>query len=74
MRTQTILNRLVARIDEELKPEIVSLAAFFEHRVKMGSSSKAIVHIEAMIAAWLARIRQFALGGMDMLADMEGFD
>lgn len=43
--------------DGTLKSEVTRLAAFHEHRLQLGS--KAIYHIEAFIASFMARYKQF---------------
>jgi len=35
-------------MDEELKPEVIHWAAFYEHRIRLGS--KVIFHLEAFVA------------------------
>jgi replication factor C subunit 3/5 len=42
--TQTIAKRLMDRVDEELKADVVYWAAFYEHRLRLGS--KPIFHLE----------------------------
>jgi hypothetical protein len=39
MVLRTLTFKLVAKVDEELKGEIVKWSAFYEHRIKMGSVS-----------------------------------
>jgi len=45
---QTMTKRLVERVEEDMKSEIVVWAAFYEHRLRQGS--KAIFHLEAFCA------------------------
>lgn len=40
--------RMVERVEEDMKSEIVVWAAFYEHRLRQGS--KAIFHLEAFCA------------------------
>lgn len=40
--------RLVERVDEKLKAEVVYWAAVYEHRLRLGS--KQIFHLEAFVA------------------------
>ncbi|KAJ2640958.1 Subunit of heteropentameric Replication factor C (RF-C), partial [Coemansia sp. RSA 1285] len=47
-----IAMRLVDGVDEELKPEVVHQAAFYEHRLQNGQ--KAIVHLEAFMAKFMS--------------------
>ena len=42
--SQTITARLVDRVDEQIKADIVYWAAFYEHRIRLGS--KPIFHLE----------------------------
>jgi Replication factor C subunit 3, C-terminal domain len=39
---------LIPKLDEELKPEVIHWATFYEHRVRTGS--KVIFHLEAFVA------------------------
>jgi len=39
---------LLPKLDEELKPEVIHWAAFYEHRIRQGS--KTIFHLEAFVA------------------------
>lgn len=43
--------------DGQLKGEVTQLAAFFEHRLQLGS--KAIYHIEAFVAKFMALYKKF---------------
>ncbi|RMZ85667.1 hypothetical protein DV737_g659, partial [Chaetothyriales sp. CBS 132003] len=64
MILKTLCWKLTERkeVDEELKPEIVKWAAFYEHRVRLGS--KVIFHLEAFVAKFM-RIFEGYLMGMD---------
>jgi len=58
----TILKRLVNELlpkvpDESLKVSIIEWAAFYEHRISMGS--KEIFHLEAFIAKYMAMYRKY---------------
>ena len=50
-------------VDDDLKPEIVKWASFYEHRIKGGS--KVIFHLEAFVAKFM-RIFESYLMGMEM--------
>lgn len=52
-----LLKELVANCDGQLKGEVTQLAAFYEHRLQLGN--KAIYHIEAFIAKFMAIYKQF---------------
>jgi hypothetical protein len=45
---QTLTDRMVDRVDEEEKPDIVHWAAFYELRMRAGN--KKIYHLEAFVA------------------------
>lgn len=45
---QTLTFKLMPKLDESLKPEIVKWSAFYEHRIRIGS--KVIFHLEAFVA------------------------
>lgn len=48
MILKTLTWKLVPKVDDTLKAEIVKWSAFYEHRVRMGS--KVIFHLEAFVA------------------------
>ncbi|KAL9079707.1 MAG: hypothetical protein Q9157_001433 [Trypethelium eluteriae] len=48
---QTLAFKLIPKIDDPLKPEVVKWGAFYEHRIKMGS--KHIFHLEAFVAKFM---------------------
>lgn len=48
---QTLTFKLLPKLDDALKPEIVKWAAFYEHRIRMGS--KVIFHLEAFVAKFM---------------------
>ncbi|KAF8764449.1 Replication factor C subunit 3 like protein [Argiope bruennichi] len=52
-----LLKELVNNCDGQLKGEVTQLAAFFEHRLQLGS--KAIYHIEAFVAKFMALYKKF---------------
>ena len=57
----TILKRLTAelivRLDDALKLEVLEWAAFYEHRIAMGS--KEIFHLEAFVAKYMAIYKKY---------------
>ena len=59
----TLTFKLVAMIDDELKGDVIKWAAFYEHRIKMGT--KVIFHLEAFVAKFM-RILEMYLMEMDM--------
>ncbi|EAU37918.1 activator 1 38 kDa subunit [Aspergillus terreus NIH2624] len=59
---KTLTFKLIQRVDDNLKPEVIRWSAFYEHRVKQGS--KVIFHLEAFVAKFM-RIYESYLMGMD---------
>ncbi|KAJ5173578.1 uncharacterized protein N7500_001509 [Penicillium coprophilum] len=59
---KTLTFKLVARVDDALKPDVINWSAFYEHRIKLGS--KVIFHLEAFVAKFM-RIYESYLMGMD---------
>lgn len=47
------------RLDSELKSEVCAWAAHFEHRLQTGQ--KAIIHLEAFVARFMAIYKQFLI-------------
>ncbi|KAF7507476.1 hypothetical protein GJ744_010407 [Endocarpon pusillum] len=65
MVIKTLCWKLVDRVDAELKPEMVRWAAFYEHRIKLGS--KVIFHLEAYVAKVMRVYEMFYAGmGLDL--------
>lgn len=56
---------MVRNCDGELKCEVTRLAAYHEHRLNLGS--KAIYHIEAFIAAFMAIYKKFLEDSMSAM-------
>ena len=59
---KTLTFKLIAKIDDALKPDIIRWSAFYEHRIRMGS--KVIFHLEAFVAKFM-RVLESYLMGMD---------
>ncbi|CAG7917781.1 unnamed protein product [Penicillium olsonii] len=59
---KTLTFKLVARVDDALKSDVIKWSAFYEHRIKLGS--KVIFHLEAFVAKFM-RIYEGYLMGMD---------
>lgn len=57
-----LCGELVRNCDGMLKCEVVQLAAYYEHRIKLGS--KDIYHIEAFVAKFMAVYKKFIEEGM----------
>ncbi|KAF8071780.1 P-loop containing nucleoside triphosphate hydrolase protein [Lyophyllum atratum] len=64
---KTVAERVVERVDESLKADIMHWAAFYEIRMRMGS--KKIYHLEAWVVKVMSLYKHFFY---DM--DMSGFD
>lgn len=60
-----LLRDLVSNCDGQLKGEVTQLAAYYEHRLQLGS--KAIYHIEAFIAKFMSVYKKFL---EDSMADV----
>ncbi|WWC69290.1 uncharacterized protein I206_103228 [Kwoniella pini CBS 10737] len=58
---KTISERIVDKVDDALKPQIVHWAAYYELRMRMGS--KKIFHLEAYIAKVMTIYKQFNMIG-----------
>ncbi|XP_077295003.1 replication factor C subunit RfC38 [Arctopsyche grandis] len=60
-----LLDELVKNCDMQIKSEVVSLAALYEHRMRMGS--KLIFHLEAFVAKFMSIYKKFM---EESMADM----
>ncbi|KAJ2893669.1 hypothetical protein MKZ38_008335 [Zalerion maritima] len=60
---KTLTFKLVAQIDDDLKPEVIRWSAYYEHRIKTGT--KVIFHLEAFVAKFM-RVYEMYLMSMDM--------
>jgi len=54
---KTLTVELCKNLDDELKHKVIEWAAFYEHRIAMGS--KDIFHLEAFIAKYMAMYKQY---------------
>ena len=54
---KTLTVELLKNLDDSLKPEVVEWAAFYEHRIALGS--KEIFHLEAFIAKYMAIYKKY---------------
>ncbi|KAJ5175868.1 Replication factor C subunit 5 [Penicillium canariense] len=59
---KTLTFKLVSKVDDVLKPDVIKWSAFYEHRIKLGS--KVIFHLEAFVAKFM-RIYESWTMGMD---------
>ncbi|KAK3109730.1 Replication factor C (RF-C) subunit, partial [Teratosphaeriaceae sp. CCFEE 6253] len=60
---KTLTFKLMPKIDDNIRADIVRWSAFYEHRIRMGS--KVIFHLEAFVAKFM-RVYEGNLMGMDM--------
>jgi len=49
---RTLVTVLLRRVDDQIKTEIVHWAAYYDHRMELGS--KPIFHLEAFVAKFMA--------------------
>ncbi len=54
---KTLTMELLKSLDDELKYEVIEAAAFYEHRIAMGS--KDIFHLEAFVAKFMAVYKKY---------------
>ena len=54
---KTLTVELCKNLDDELKHQVIEWAAFYEHRIAMGS--KDIFHLEAFIAKYMALYKKY---------------
>ena len=54
---RTLVAVLLRRVDDQIKTEIVHWAAYYDHRMELGS--KPIFHLEAFIAKFMAIYKRF---------------
>lgn len=64
---KTLTWKLIPKMDDVLKPEIIKWSAFYEHRIRQGT--KVIFHLEAFVAKFM-RIQESYMAGMDFDFDM----
>lgn len=58
-----LLTELLNNCDGQLKGEVAQMAAFYEHRLQLGS--KATYHLEAFVAKFMAIYKKFMEDGLD---------
>lgn len=54
---KTLVKEILGNLDDSLKKEVIEWAAFYEHRIAMGS--KDIFHLEAFIAKYMALYKKY---------------
>jgi len=67
MVMQRLTVELLKKLDDSLKPEVLLQAAFYEHRLNLGS--KPIFHIEAFVAKVMAAYKKWSIEFMEMMDD-----
>ncbi len=60
---RTLTLEILPKLDAELKTEVISAAAFFEHRITVGT--KAIFHLEAFVARVMCLYKRFLINMFD---------
>ncbi|TNN51220.1 Replication factor C subunit 3 [Liparis tanakae] len=58
-----LVTELLSNCDGQLKTEVAHMAAYYEHRLQLGS--KAIYHLEAFTAKFMAVYKKFMEDGLD---------
>ena len=56
---KTLCRKLLIRLDDDVKHDLIHWAAYYEHRLQLGS--KDIFHIEAFIAKFMSIYKKFLL-------------
>lgn len=60
---QGLVTELLSNCDGQLKTEVAHMAAYYEHRLQLGN--KAIYHLEAFVAKFMAMYKKFMEDGLD---------
>ncbi|KAI4813806.1 hypothetical protein KUCAC02_003032 [Chaenocephalus aceratus] len=60
-----LVTELLSNCDGQLKTEVAQMAAFYEHRLQLGN--KAIYHLEAFVAKFMAIYKKFMEDGLDAM-------
>lgn len=55
--SQTLTFKLVPRVDDDIKADVIQAAAMYDHRLRLGS--KAIFHLEAFVAKFMRIVEGF---------------
>uniref|UniRef100_A0A8C9RAA6 Replication factor C subunit 3 n=1 Tax=Scleropages formosus TaxID=113540 RepID=A0A8C9RAA6_SCLFO len=58
-----LVSELLSNCDGHLKAEVAQMAAYYEHRLQLGN--KAIYHLEAFVAKFMAIYKKFMEDGLD---------
>ncbi|KAG8584948.1 hypothetical protein GDO81_004837 [Engystomops pustulosus] len=62
---KSLLSELLNNCDGQLKGEVAQMAAHYEHRLQLGS--KAIYHLEAFVAKFMAIYKRFMEDGLEAM-------
>lgn len=57
---KTLTFKLIPKIDDALKADVIKWSAFYEHRIRMGS--KHIFHLEAFVAKFMRILESYLMG------------
>ncbi|KAI9822780.1 MAG: Replication factor C (RF-C) subunit [Thelocarpon impressellum] len=57
---KTLTFKLIPKIDDALKADIIMWSAFYEHRIRMGT--KVIFHLEAFVAKFMRVVETYLMG------------
>jgi replication factor C subunit 3/5 len=64
---KTMVMELLPMLDDSIKADVVMWAAFYEHRISLGS--KEIFHLEAFIAKFMAIYKKYVNDVFGLLTD-----
>jgi len=56
---KALTSALMGRLDDQMKHQVIQIAAYYEHRMKSGS--KAIFHLEAFVAKFMALYKRWVV-------------
>lgn len=62
---KSLLSELLNNCDGQLKGDVAQMAAYYEHRLQLGS--KAIYHLEAFVAKFMAIYKRFMEDGLEAM-------
>lgn len=62
---KSLLSELLNNCDGQMKCEVAQMAAYYEHRLQLGS--KAIYHLEAFVAKFMAIYKRFMEDGLEAM-------
>ncbi|KAI9739388.1 MAG: Replication factor C (RF-C) subunit [Claussenomyces sp. TS43310] len=57
---KTLTFKLIPMVDDVLKPDVIKWAAFYEHRIRLGT--KVIFHLEAFVAKFMRILEAYLMG------------